>query len=99
MKQSFLLLTALLLAPPAALHAADANRVGAAMLPPEIEPVRAPFEMPQPTRPVFPKRTVNIREHGAVGDGKTLCTAAIARRLRRVRKPAAVVFSCRQERG
>jgi len=55
----------------------DAKRIGASMLPTEIEPVRTPFAMPQPKRPVFPKRVVNIRDHGAVSGGKTLCTAAI----------------------
>ncbi len=60
---------------------ADATRVGATMLPTEMEPVQTPFTMPQPTRPLFPKRTVNIRDHGAVGDGKTLCTTAIARAI------------------
>jgi polygalacturonase len=73
--------TVLLLVPLAMLRAADAKRVGAAMLPPEIEPIQAPFAMRQPTRPVFPNRIVNIRDHGAVSDGKTPCTAAIARAI------------------
>lgn len=36
-----------------------------------------PFPMPDIVRPVFPDRTVDIREHGAVGDGATLNTQAI----------------------
>jgi len=61
--------------------AVEASRVGAGALPAEIAPIQTPFEMPQPTRPVFPKRTVSIRDHGAVGDGKMLCTAAIAQAI------------------
>lgn len=42
-----------------------------------IAPIKAPFEMPQLQRPVFPARTVSITEHGARGDGVTKNSAAI----------------------
>ncbi|MCD4727652.1 MAG: glycoside hydrolase family 28 protein [Pirellulales bacterium] len=45
--------------------------------PREIAPILAPFEMPQLERPVFPDRTVDIRDHGAIGDDKTKNTKAI----------------------
>ena len=38
----------------------------------------APFEMPELEPPSFPDRTVNIRDYGAVGDGKTMNTRAFA---------------------
>ena len=47
----------------------------------EIAAVEAPFPMPKFTRPAFPKRTFNIREHGAKGDGVTLDTESIARAI------------------
>lgn len=43
-----------------------------------IEPVHAPFAMPQPTRPHIPAGVFDIRESGAVADGKTKATAAFA---------------------
>lgn len=43
-----------------------------------IAPLNAPFEMPELKPPTFPDRTVNIRDHGAVGDGATMNTKAIA---------------------
>ncbi len=36
-----------------------------------------PFDMPQVAQPSFPDYTVDIRNFGAVSDGKTLCTKAI----------------------
>ncbi len=39
---------------------------------------RPPFDMPEVQPPVFPDRTIDIRDHGAVADGKTLNTRAIA---------------------
>ena len=36
-----------------------------------------PFEMPQVARPSFPDYRVDIRDFGAVSDGKTRCTEAI----------------------
>lgn len=36
-----------------------------------------PFDMPRVARPSFPDYKVNIRDFGAVSDGKTICTEAI----------------------
>ena len=44
-----------------------------------IAPIRAPFPMPQLQRPVFPDRMFDIRDFGAVGDGKTKSTKPIAK--------------------
>ena len=38
----------------------------------------APFRMPKLHLPTFPSRVVDIRDHGAVGDGRIDCTVAIA---------------------
>ncbi len=46
-----------------------------------IEPISAPFPMPDLRRPVFPERVVNIRNFGAVGDGKTKNTEAFAKAI------------------
>ena len=43
-----------------------------------IEPIDAPFPMPELKRPVFPGNTVDIRDYGAVADGKTYNTKAFA---------------------
>ena len=43
-----------------------------------IAPIIAPFPMPQLSRPQFPARVVDIRDHGAVAGGVTKNTAAIA---------------------
>jgi polygalacturonase len=55
------------------------------LAPAAIEPVHAPFAMPQPRRPVFPDRTFNIRDFGAVeantAVNTTANTAAIARAI------------------
>ncbi|MBN2357624.1 glycoside hydrolase family 28 protein [candidate division KSB1 bacterium] len=40
-----------------------------------------PFAMPEPDIPRFPARSFDIRDFGAVGDGKTLNTDAIARTI------------------
>ena len=40
--------------------------------------MNAPFEMPTIKRPTFPKNTMDIRDFGAVGDGKTVNTEAFA---------------------
>ena len=48
-------------------------------MPDEIEPITAPFEMPQLQRPVFPDRTVYINKAGAK-EGK-LSTAAIQKAI------------------
>jgi len=44
----------------------------------EIAPIKAPFDMPQLKRPVFPERVFDINDFGAVADGNTLNTKAIA---------------------
>ena len=60
----------------------EALSTSACAAPPElIAPVKAPFPMPQPVRPTFPDRTVDIRDHGAVGDGEKLCTEAFAKAI------------------
>jgi polygalacturonase len=51
--------------------------VGAANLPDEIAPVKAPFPMPEFKKPTFPDRTINIRDEGAVEGGKAKVTGAI----------------------
>lgn len=43
-----------------------------------------PFEMPRVIRPVFPDYEVNIKDFGAVPDGKTLNTEAINRAIQEV---------------
>lgn len=45
---------------------------------PPIDPIHAPFKMPQLQRPDFPDRQVNILDYGAVPGGETKNTAAIA---------------------
>lgn len=42
----------------------------------EIEPIEAPFPMPQLQRPVFPSKVFDIRKYGAIGDGATKNTTA-----------------------
>lgn len=46
-----------------------------------IDPIVAPFPMPQLQRPDFPERAVNILQHGAVEGGATLNTVAIAKAI------------------
>lgn len=46
-----------------------------------IAPIRAPFPMPQLTRPEFPARVVSIAEHGAVAGGTVKNTEAFARAI------------------
>jgi polygalacturonase len=43
--------------------------------------VRAPFKMPPVAKPRFPRRVVDIRDHGAVADGTTFCTEAISQAI------------------
>ncbi len=50
-------------------------------VPPEIEPIRAPFAMPRLTRPTFPDQTFNIAQYGAIGDGKTKNTEAFRKAI------------------
>ena len=49
--------------------------------PESIAPVLAPFDMPRFTRPVFPDRTFDIRDYGAVEGGKVKNTRAINRTI------------------
>ena len=46
-----------------------------------IEPINAPFEMVQPTRPEFPDQSFNIVDYEAVADSVTLNTDAFARAI------------------
>jgi hypothetical protein len=46
-----------------------------------IAPIQAPFAMPQLQRPVFPERTVDIRDHGAVAGAQEKNTAAFAQAI------------------
>lgn len=49
--------------------------------PDEIEPITAPFIMPQLKKPQFPDRTFNIVEYGAKNDGTTKNTEAFRRTI------------------
>lgn len=40
---------------------------------------KLPFNMPEVKAPVIPSRDVNLKDFGAVGDGRTLCTDAFAK--------------------
>ena len=46
-----------------------------------IEPIHAPFDMPDLQRPTFPDRSFDIRDFGAVADGKTKNTEAIRKAI------------------
>ena len=39
---------------------------------------KAPFAMPKVELPKFANKTYNIKNYGAIADGKTLCTKAFA---------------------
>jgi DNA sulfur modification protein DndE len=56
-----------------------ASRLAAAPL--EDYVARAPFAMPAVPTPSFPDRRFPITDYGAVGDGRTLATAAFARAI------------------
>ncbi len=45
---------------------------------PAIAPPDTPFKMPEINPPTFPERTFDIRDYGAIGDGITMNTGAIA---------------------
>jgi polygalacturonase len=49
----------------------------------DIKPIDAPFQMPQLQRPVFPDRIYDIRNFGAVGDGKTKNTLAFSKAIKK----------------
>jgi len=59
------------------------GRAQLANIPYEIAPLNAPFPMPELTRPVFPDRTFDIRDYGAVpaGEDGEPATAAIQRTI------------------
>lgn len=40
-----------------------------------------PFEMPEVKAPVFPDKNVNLKDFGAVGDGRKLCTEAFGKAI------------------
>ncbi len=42
---------------------------------------KVPFPMPEVKAPVFPNRTINLRDYGAKGDGSSLCTDAFAKAI------------------
>ena len=46
-----------------------------------IAPITAPFDMPQLQRPVFPDRSFNLTNYGAVGNGTTKNTEAFRRAI------------------
>ena len=53
----------------------DRGAVGPAAMPPAIAPVAPPFEMPQPRRPAFPDRVIDIDRQRVAEDGSI--TAAV----------------------
>ena len=75
------------LAVPLGLVLAAAGPASAAREEPSpITPIRAPFEMPQLQRPVFPDRQVNILDYGAAPGGEVKNTAAIANAIAAIEK-------------
>ena len=46
-----------------------------------IEPINAPFPMPQPVRPVFPNKAFNLRDFGAIEGGAEKNTEAFAKAI------------------
>lgn len=40
-----------------------------------------PFEMEEISAPTFPDYTINIKDFGAIGDGKTLCTSSFSKAI------------------
>ncbi|MBN1342588.1 MAG: glycoside hydrolase family 28 protein [Phycisphaerae bacterium] len=74
-----LAIPAILLAAANAIAAEDwRDKVGPDAAPDQIAPIKAPFNMPQLSRPVFPDRVFNIADYGAVGDGRAKNTQPIA---------------------
>jgi polygalacturonase len=57
------------------------RRIAAKALSPANRDLPPPFRMPAIRPPAFPDRTVDIRDHGAVGDDRTDCTDAIDRAI------------------
>jgi hypothetical protein len=64
---------------PAATTPAGGATAAAAVAP--IEPIHAPFPMPDLQRPQFPAATFDVRQYGAVADGTTKNTDAFARAI------------------
>ncbi len=54
------------------------EKVGPDAAPQQIAPIRAPFDMPQLSKPSFPDRVFDVADYGGVGDGRTKNTKAIA---------------------
>jgi len=59
----------------------DENASVADLLPENIAPIDAPFEMPRFKRPTFPDRMFNIKDFGAVEGGKIKVTEAIRKAI------------------
>jgi unsaturated rhamnogalacturonyl hydrolase len=55
----------------------DPRGFGEIEIPDEIAPIDAPFRMPDLSRPTFPDRTIDIRDHGAEAGRDTTDTEAI----------------------
>ncbi len=55
------------------------DQVGASILPDEIAPVSAPFEMPVFQKPVFPEKTVNLKNEGL--DSNKLITPIVQKAI------------------
>lgn len=77
-KSLILLLSLSLLLPISALYAQESVLDKA---PAQIEPIKAPFKMPQLKRPVFPNKTFNIKDFGAVEGGAVKNTEAIKKTI------------------
>ncbi len=74
--------TVLLLLVVTGANAQDSQAINAATRrPEEIEPVTAPFIMPQLKKPHFPDRSFNIVDYGAIGDGKRKNTSAFRKAI------------------
>ena len=54
--------------------------------PASIAPIKAPFAMPQFRRPVFPDRSFDIRDYGAVEGGQVKNTRALRKAIKAVNK-------------
>jgi polygalacturonase len=67
---------------PSPASSAQAERALTSFMPSEpIQPVSAPFAMPQPRRPEIPAAVFDIRDFGAIADGQTKVTGALRRAI------------------